>query len=54
MSHLNRDRESVLIRSITQNPMDKKLVELLTVENVGIYSKTKSLESLIRNIFMIE
>ena len=27
----------VLIRSITQNSTDKKLFEILTVENVGIY-----------------
>ena len=45
---------SMLIRSITQNAMDKKLFEILTVENVGIDTKTKYLESLIRKIFVIE
>ena len=45
---------SMLIRSITQNAMDKKLCEILTVENVGIDTKTKYMESLIRKIFVIE
>ncbi len=45
---------STIIRSITQNSMDKKLLEILTVEIVGIDTKTKYLESLIRNIFVIE
>ena len=31
--------------------MDKELFEILTVENVGIDTKTKYLESLIRKIF---
>ena len=31
----------MLIRSITQNATDKKLFEILTVENVGIDTKTK-------------
>ena len=30
------------------------LIEILTVENVGIDTKTKSLDSLIRKIFVIE
>ena len=34
--------------------MDKKLFEILTVQIVGIDTKTKYLESLIRNIFVIE
>ena len=34
--------------------MDNKLFEILTVENVGVDTKTKYLESLIRNIFVIE
>ena len=34
--------------------MDKKLFEILTVENVGIDTKTKYLEILIRKIFVIE
>ena len=33
--------------------MDKKLFEILVVENVGIDTKTKYLESLIRKIFVI-
>ena len=45
---------STIIRSITQNYMDKKLCEILTVEIVGIDTNTKYLESLIRNIFVIE
>ncbi len=45
---------SMIIRSITQNYMDKKLFEILTVENVGIDTKTKYLEILIRQIFVIE
>ena len=45
---------SVLIRSITQNATDKKLCEILTVENVGIDTKTKYLERLIRKIFVTE
>ena len=45
---------STIIRSITQNSMDKKLLEILTVEIVGIDTITKHLESLIRNIFVIE
>ena len=44
----------MLIRSITQNATDKKLFEILTVENVGIDTKTKYLERLIREIFVIE
>ena len=44
----------MLIRSITQHVTDKKLFEILTVENVGIDTETKSLESLIRKIFVIE
>ena len=44
----------MLIMSIRQNAMDKKLFEILTVENVGIDTKTKYLESLIRKIFVIE
>ena len=40
--------------SITQNAMDKKLFEILTVGNVGIDTKTNYLESLIRKIFVIE
>ena len=43
-----------LIRSITQNDTDKKLYEILPVENVGIDTKTKYLERLIRKIFVIE
>ena len=39
---------------MTQHPMNKKLFEILTVEIVGIDTKTKYLESLIRNIFVIE
>ena len=34
--------------------MDKQLFEILTVKIVGIDTKTKYLESLIRNIFVIE
>ena len=45
---------SMLIRSITQNSLDKKLSDILTVENVGIDTETKYLESLIRKIFVIE
>ncbi len=45
---------SMLIRSSTQNSMDEKLFEILTVENIGIDPKTKYLESLIRKIFVIE
>ena len=44
----------MLIRSITQNATDKKLCEILTVENVGTDTKTKYLERLIRKIFVIE
>ena len=44
----------MLIRSMTQNDMDKKLFEILTVENVDIDTKTKYLERLIRKIFVIE
>ena len=44
----------MLIGSITQNYMDKKIFEILTVENVGIDTQTKYLESLIRKIFVIE
>ena len=40
----------MLIRSITQNTMDNELFEILTVENVGIGTQTKYLESLIRKI----
>ena len=43
----------MLIRAITQNVMDKKLFEIITVENVGIDPKTKYLETLIRKIFVI-
>ena len=45
---------SMLIRSISQNAMDNKLFEILTVEYVGIDTKTKFLDSLIRKIFVIE
>ena len=31
----------MLIRSITQNAMDKQLFEILTVENVGIDTKNE-------------
>ena len=34
--------------------MDRKIFEILTVEIVGIDTKTKYLESFIRNIFVIE
>ena len=44
----------MLIRSIRQNAMDTILFEFLTVENVGIDTKTKYLDSLIRKIFVIE
>ena len=44
----------MLISSITQNATDKKLFEILTVENVGIDTHTKYLESLIQKIFVIE
>ena len=44
----------MIIRLITHNSMDKKLFEILTVEIVGIDTKTKYLESLIRNIFVIK
>ena len=37
-----------------QTYMVKKLFEILTVEIVGIDTKTKYLESLIRKIFVIE
>ena len=37
-----------------QNATDKKLCEILTVENVGIDTKTKYLERLIRKIFVNE
>ena len=37
-----------------QNAMDKKLLEIFTVENVGIDTKTNYMESLIRKIFVIE
>ena len=43
----------MLIRSSTQNAMDKKLFKILTVENVGIDTNTKYLESLIRKIIII-
>ena len=42
---------SMLIRSITQNSM---VFEILIIENVGIDTKTKYLESSIRKIFAIE
>ena len=44
----------MLIRSMAQNDTDKKLFEILTVENVDIDTKTKYLERLIRKIFVIE
>ena len=44
----------MLIRSITQNAMDKILYEILTVENVGIDTKMKSLDNLIWKLFVIE
>ena len=34
--------------------MDKKLFDILTIDNVGIDTKTKSLDFLIRNKFVIE
>ena len=45
---------SMIIRSSTQNSMNNKLLEILTVEIVSIDTKTKYLESLNRNIFAIE
>ena len=37
----------------TQNSMEKKIFEILAVEHVGIDTKRKYLESLIRKIFVI-
>ena len=45
----------MLIRSIRQNATwINKLFDILKVENVGIDAKTKSLDRLIRKIFVIE